>query len=250
MTALISPPFEAIQFDIDDAGIAWLELNRPEAANARNQQMRLELLSVYDLLARDPGARVLVLTAAGTRFFCAGMDLKESGGSETPLERRQRLQSGRDIEALASLPIPTIAAINGYALGGGLEMALACDLRIAAAEAQLGLPEITHGLIPGGGATQRLPQLIGPGRAYEMLYLGERVDGRTARDIGLVNRCVPLSELQTSTRILAEKIAQASPTALRLLKEAIRNGLELAPDAARRIELDLLLTLMAERAAE
>jgi enoyl-CoA hydratase len=237
-----------IRFDVDE-GIGWLELNRPDAANARNQQMRRELTAVYDRVAHDHDVRVLVLTAVGDRFFCAGMDLKEAAGPETPLGRRARLQTGRDIEQLAALPVPTIAAVNGFALGGGLEMALACDLRIAAEEAELGLPEITHGLIPGGGATQRLPALVGPGQAFELLYLGERVNGRRAADIGLVNRSVPRDRLADEARQLARRIAKRPAPALRLLKEAVLNGLELPPAAARSAELDLLLTLMADRAA-
>jgi 3-hydroxypropionyl-coenzyme A dehydratase len=249
MDTKTASPYVTVRLDVDDSGVAWLELNRPDAGNARNQQMREELLAVYDRVTNDHDVRVLVLTAVGERFFCAGMDLKEAGAAETPVARRRRLNAGRDIDVLAALPVPTIAAINGYALGGGLEMALACDLRIAAAEAQLGLPEITHGLIPGGGATQRLPLLIGPGRAFELLYLGERISGQAAADMGLVNRCVPRADLRQATSELASRIAQANPVALRLLKEAVHNGLESPPSAARGMELELLLTLLAERAA-
>lgn len=240
---------KAIRVERRDEGILWVELHRPDAANSRNQQMRHELLSTYAAAAEDSDVRVLVLTAAGERFFCAGMDLKEAGAPESPVARRRRLRAGRDIEALAALPVPTIAAINGYALGGGLEMALACDLRLVADEAELGLPEITHGLIPGGGATQRLPALIGPARAFELLYLGERVDGPRAAALGLVNRSVPRAELLDETMALATAIAAQPPHALRLLKEAVRNGLEDPPSRARAAELDLLLTLLAERAA-
>lgn len=255
MSALASTPsvsldLETVRFRVEDSGVAWVELDRPEAANARNQRMRQELSSVYEQVAQEAAIKVLVLTAVGDRFFCAGMDLKEAGESESPLRRRARLRSERDIDALAALPVPTIAAINGYALGGGLEMALACDLRIAADEAQLGLPEISHGLIPGGGATQRLPQLVGPGRAYELLYLGERVDGLTASEIGLVNRCVPREQLVGTVAEMAAAIAQHAGPALRLLKESVRNGLEIAPAAARAAELDLLLTLLAHRSSD
>lgn len=247
--SVLTETFETITFDVGGDGVAWLRLDRPDAANARNQRMRGELLAVYDAVAEDHRVRVLVLTAAGERFFCAGMDLNEAAGSETPLERRRRLQQGRDIDALAQLPVPTIAAINGFALGGGLEMALACDLRVAAEEAELGFPEVTHGLIPGGGATQRLPALLGPALAYELLYLGERIDGQQAAQMGLANRAVPLAELATTARSLAERIAAHPAPAIRLLKEAVRNGLEGPPGPARKAELDLLLTLLADRDA-
>lgn len=245
MNAGSLPPFDAIRFGVSD-GVGWLELNRPNAANARNQVMRRELMTVYEAIADDQDVRVLVLTAVGERFFCAGMDLKESANPETPSQRRRRLTSARDIEALAECPVPTIAAINGYALGGGLEMALACDLRIAAEEASLGLPEITQGLIPGGGATQRLPALVGAAIAFELLYLGTAVDGQTAHRLGLVNQCVPRADLAESAMSLARGVAEHSPTALRMVKQSVRMGLEAPPETARAAELDMLLELLAQ----
>lgn len=237
-----------VRFNVSDR-VGWLELDRPSAGNARNQQMREELLAVYDAVASDDHVHVLVLTGVGEKFFCAGMDLNEANGSETPLQRRQRLISGRDIEALAALPVPTIAAINGYALGGGLEMALACDLRVASRDASLGLPEVTRGLMPGGGATQRLPGLVGPGTAYELLYLGTRIDGARALDVGLVNRCVPADELVAAARSLAEQVAGHPAAPLRMIKQSVLDGLEGPAASARAAELDRLLTLLAEREA-
>jgi enoyl-CoA hydratase/carnithine racemase len=237
---------QATRFEVDD-GVAWLTLHRPDAANARNQQMRDELARTYAEVSADPAVRVLVLTGAGEKVFCAGMDLKEAGGPETPVERRSRLRSSRDIEQLARLPIPTIAAINGHALGGGLEMALACDLRIVADGAQMGLPEVTLGLLPGGGGTLRLPRLVGVTAAFELLYTGRRLSAAEARDLGLVNAVVPLDRLEAEALDLARRIASGPAPALRAVKEAVLAGLHQPPDAAADRELDLLLTLIAER---
>lgn len=244
----VSADLGTVRFSVAE-GVGWLELDRPTAGNARNQQMREELLAVYEAVPSDEQVHVLVLTGVGDKFFCAGMDLKEADGSETPSQRRARLTSGRDIEALAALPVPTIAAINGYALGGGLEMALACDLRIAVEDASMGLPEVTRGLIPGGGATQRLPALIGPALAYELLYLGTPVDGVRAERIGLVNRCVPAGQLRTATEELARQVAAHPAAPLRMIKQSVLGGLEGQASSARADELDRLLTLLADREA-
>lgn len=238
----------ATRLDVE-AGVAWLTLDRPDAANARNQQMRHELSAIYRELAARDDVSVLVLTAAGDRAFCAGMDLKEAGRAEAPFDRRARLRGSRDIEELAAFPKPTIAAINGVALGGGMEMALACDLRIIAEEASVGFPEVTHGLMPGGGATQRLPRLVGPEVAYELLYLGERMDGRSAVQRGLASRCVPRSDLRATTETLAARIAAADLRALSLIKENVLRASEVSLSTGVQNELDGLLLLLADRAA-
>jgi enoyl-CoA hydratase len=229
------------------SGVAWLSLDRPEAANARNQRMRHELSAAYRALASDSDVRVVVLTAEGDRAFCAGMDLKEAGHPETPLERRSRLHGARDIEELANLPKPTIAAINGVALGGGMEMALACDLRFIAAEATVGFPEVGHGLMPGGGATQRLPRLVGPETTFQLLYLGERIDGERAAQLGLASRCVPRAELRSTVAEVAERIARGDPGALALIKEHVRLAAEVPLTTGISAELDGLLSLLAHR---
>jgi enoyl-CoA hydratase/carnithine racemase len=239
---------EATSVRVDDT-VAWVTLDRPEAANARNQAMRVELARIWDHLASSEDVSAVVLTAAGDRFFCAGMDLKESGTEETPDERRDRLRSSRDIEQLAMLPQPTIAAVNGYALGGGLEMALACDLRVIAEHAQVGLTELAHGLVPGGGGTQRLPRLVGPARAAEMLYLGLRLTGPEALAWGVVNRCVPAGELQRHAAELAGAVAAQPRRALLSAKALLRQSQELPPSAGIDHELDALLELLAERQA-
>lgn len=230
-----------------DGPVAWVELNRPDAANARNQQMRDELKQTWTELARDGEVGAVVLTAAGDRFFCAGMDLKEAGAPETAGARRDRLRSSRDIEQLAALPQPTIAAINGYALGGGFEMALACDIRIVAEHAQVGLPELVHGLVPGGGGTQRLPRLVGVAKAAELLFLSTRVAGPEAVELGLANICVPGADLRTTAGQMATEIATKDRRALRYAKELLRRSQELPLSVGVENELDALLTLMGER---
>jgi len=208
--------------------------------------MRVELQTIWNRLASSDQVAVVVLTGAGDRFFCAGMDMKEAGQTESPAERRDRLRASRDIEQLASLPQPTIAAVNGYALGGGFEMALACDLRVIAEHAQVGLTELQHGLIPGGGGTQRLPHLIGLARAAELLYLGTRLSGTEALQWGIANRCVPANSLETATAELAGAIAAQPHRALRYAKELLRQSQELPRATGIERELDVLLTLLAE----
>lgn len=249
MTRIDGPPLEAITFSVDDDGVAWLTLNRPGQANARNQQMRDELVRVYGTLQKDTEIKVLVLTAAGERHFCAGMDMKESSAPERFLARRNRLQRSRDIDQLASLPMPTIAAINGAAMGGGLEMALACDFRICVDTAPLGLPELAHGLVPGGGGTQRLPALIGMSRAFEMIFLRHRISGAEAAGIGLVNRSVAADEFADQVRSMASAIAQLPVAAARSAKALLRNSETVPRAAGLQLELDALLALMDERSS-
>lgn len=240
---------EATRLAVSDAGVATVTLHRPESANARNQRMRDELKALWTGIAGDPGIRAVVLTGAGDRFFCAGMDMKEVGIPETPAERRDRLRSSRDIEQLAALPQPVIAAVNGYALGGGCEMALACDLRLVADTAQIGLTELGHGLVPGGGGTQRLPRLVGPALAAELLLLGRRLDGPAAVAAGLASRSVPLDALAGAAAEMAGEIARQPARAVRYAKELLRKSQELPLAAGVDAELDVLLTLLAERQA-
>lgn len=240
---------EAIEVDLDDRGVLTITLARPDAANSRNQAMRRELAEVYTAAATDDAVRVVVLTGKGDRHFCAGMDLKEAGQPETPVERRERLRSARDIEQLARLPRPTVAAINGYALGGGFEMALACDMRVMATDAKVGLTEVRHGLMPGGGGTQRLPRLIGAAKAAELLYLGKVLDGPAAEQLGLVNAAVPAADLHDRVSTLAGALAEQSPTALRAIKESLLASAELPLSAGIEKELDGLLFLIQEQQA-
>ena len=241
---------EAIEVDLDDRGVLTITLARPDAANSRNQAMRRELAEIYTAVAVDDTVRVVVLTGKGDRHFCAGMDLKEAGQPETPVERRERLRGSRDIEQLARLPRPTIAAINGYALGGGFEMALACDLRVMSVDAKVGLTEVHHGLMPGGGGTQRLPRLVGAAKAAELLYLGKVLDGPAAEQFGLVNVAVPAADLHDRVSTLAGALAEQSPTALRAIKESLLASAELPLSAGIEKELDGLLFLIQEQQAD
>lgn len=230
-----------------DGPVATVTLERPDAANSRNQQMRSELSQLWIYLGSRDDVSVVIVTGSGERFFCAGMDMKEAGQPESPAQRRDRLRSSRDIEQLAALPQPTIAAINGYALGGGFEMALACDIRVVAEHAEVGLTELAHGLVPGGGGTQRLPRMIGLSRAAEMLYLGLRLSGREAVSWGVANRCVPIGELAATVGDLADAIAAQPRRALVYGKELLRMSVEVAQSAGVERELDVLLTLLADR---
>jgi methylglutaconyl-CoA hydratase len=240
-------PLGATRFSVSESGVATVVLDRPDAANARNQQMRDELKAIWSGVADDPSIRAVVLTGSGDRFFCAGMDLKEAGAPESPADRRDRLRASRDIEQLAALPQPVVAAVNGFALGGGCEMALACDLRIIAETAEIGLTELAHGLVPGGGGTQRLPRLVGPAVAAELLLLGRRLTGAEAVQAGLANRCVPAAELLPTATEVATAIAAHPPRAVRYAKELLRKSQELPLNAGVDLELETLLTLLADR---
>jgi enoyl-CoA hydratase/carnithine racemase len=239
----------ATTFRVTDHGVAVVTLNRPDAANARNQQMRTELAALWTAIAAADDIGAVVLTGAGDRFFCAGMDLKEAAETETAAQRRDRLRSSRDIEQLAALPQPVIAAINGFALGGGCEMALACDIRLIAHSAQIGLTELGHGLVPGGGGTQRLPRLVGLAQASELLYLGRRLDGPAAVAAGLASRSLAAESLLAEAIELAERIAAQPRRAVRYAKELLRKSQELPLSVGVEFELDTLLTLMADRFA-
>lgn len=244
---LVDLTLDTITCSSEEPGVFWIRLNRPDAANSRNQQMREELSLVYAAIRDDEEARALVLIGQGSRFFCAGMDMKEAGRNESPLERRNRLRRRRDIEELAQLPIPTIAAINGYALGGGLEMALACDLRYISTDAKIGLPEVTHGLTPGGGATQRLPRLVGFSRAAEMIYLGQTLGGVEAVQAGLANAYAKPEELESVVAEVVASMATHPVRALRAAKQSLLASQELPLSAGLDRELDELLFLLAER---
>jgi len=206
-------------------GIATLTMSRPEVHNAMNNEMNLELKTALDEIRADSGVRVLIITGAGDKAFSAGRDLKEYSGSKTtPIEVWAGRMGQRGIDGVAGMPLPVIAAINGYAIGGGLELALACDIRIASENATFALMEIRRGFFPGGGATWRLAPLVGKGWAMEMILSGEPIDALTAERIGLVNRVVPPGDLMKTARALAEKIAAWSPAAVLLAKQAINQA--------------------------
>ena len=234
--------YEAIRYEQAD-GVATVTLNRPDVHNAMNQAMRRELLEVFTRLRGDDAVRAVVVTGAGEKAFSAGADIREFLEPPVPTqfrEARRRVDFRREMERC---PQPIIAAIRGFALGGGLELALACDIRIAGEDSQLGLTEVNLAIIPGGGGTQRLPRLVGRGKALEMILTGARVDAREALRIGLVERVVPAAEVQSSAQALAKTLAERAPVAMRYAKEAVVKGLGLPLEDGLRLENDLATLL-------
>jgi enoyl-CoA hydratase/carnithine racemase len=216
-------------------GIFTLTLRRPEVLNALSTTLCREAASAIARVAEDRGARALIVTGAG-RAFCAGADLKERDGATLDAIWAHNRSIVQLPLALERLPVPTIAAINGPALGGGCELALGCDLRWAAETAVLGCPEVTRGIIPAAGATQRLPRLVGPARAMAMILTGARVTAGEAYRIGLVDMVVPAERLMIAATELARVMAANAPLAVRAAKQAIREGLAHGPEAGFELE--------------
>lgn len=219
--------FENIIFERDER-VAILTFNRPDKRNALNKATRLEIVSILDQLERDPDAGVLVLTGAGDKAFISGSDLNEFGRM-SPLEAYDFLDNLAQglYTRFERLDIPVIAMVNGLCLGGGCEVALACDIRIASDSARFGQPEVHLGIMPGSGATQRLTRLVGPGKAKELIYTGDIIDASEALAIGLVNRVVPAQELRNTVMEMAKKIADHGAFSLKMAKRAINMGQEL-----------------------
>jgi enoyl-CoA hydratase len=209
--------------------VAVLTVNRPDKMNALNGEVRCAITGALDDLREDDEVRAVVITGAGEKAFIAGADIMEFKDAE-PVDQYRSMQRGDIYSGMERFPKPVIAMINGYCLGGGCELAMACDIRIAARGARLGQPEINLGLIPGGGGTQRLPRLVGEGRAMKLIMSGEMVPGERAAEIGLVDEVVEDDELEERTLELARGIASKSPVALQAAKESIL--------AARRTSLD------------
>jgi enoyl-CoA hydratase/carnithine racemase len=207
--------------------IASVTLNRPKSLNIYNVRMRDELYEALSAVKADPEVRVLILKGAGDKAFCAGADLTEFLSAPSPTAARHARWQ-RDVWGLfLSLPQPVIAALHGYVFGSGIEMAMCCDIRIAADDCVFGLPEVSLGIIPAAGATQTLPRAIGPGRALDLLLTGRRIKAQEALEMKLVNRVVPRSGLISSVSALARKIAGADPLITRSIKETVRRGLDL-----------------------
>lgn len=239
----ISSEFATIMVDVNDAGVAWVTLNRPDKANTRTVRMRAELADAYRRLADDDSVKVLVVTGAGDRFFCAGMDL-DSIADRSPAQRRADLNDVPDLRLLAEFPKPTIACVNGYALGGGLEIALACDIRVVARGARLGLPEVKHGLFPGGGASLFLSREIGYGPALAMMYAAEPVDSARAVALGLALEEHEPEQLRPAVEALAASFARHRLDALRAVKASAIDSREMSHSAARERDIARLMELM------
>ena len=225
-------------------GIFTVTLRRPAALNALSTEMCRVLLDAMARVGRDPGARVLILTGEG-RAFCAGADLKERDGAALEAiwaHNRRIFQIPLELERLA---VPVIAAVNGAALGGGCEVALGCDLRWAASTAEFGCPEVTRGILPAAGGTQRLPRLVGPSRAMALILGGQRISAQEAHRLGLVDAVVPAEALLRSVGEVARSIAANAPLAVRAAKRAIRHGLVSTLEAGLEFEGQLQRMLYA-----
>ncbi len=224
-----------------EGGVATITVNRPEKRNALNSRVRAETVAALDALRGDDSVRVVVFTGAGEKAFVAGADIGEFA-ERTPLEQREAMTGRRVFDEIAAFPKPTIAMINGFCLGGGCELALACDVRVAADSAKLGQPEINLGIIPGGGGTQRLPRVVGMGQAMRLVLSGEIVDAAEALRIGLVDVVHPAAELRERTLEFARGMAAKSPVALRMAKAAVRAAAEMPLSAGLAYETELFVT--------
>jgi enoyl-CoA hydratase len=234
--------FQTILFETRDR-IAFVTFNRPDSLNAMNRQMTRELVDVCQNVDDDNEIRVAIFTGAGEKAFSAGMDLKERAETSfSPIERRQQKLTNKihtQARAVAAITKPTIAAIRGYCVGGGLEFALACDLRVAAEDAKLGLTEVRRGIIPGAGGTQRLTRAVGITKAMEMCLTGDTVSGLEAKSLGLVNNVVASADVLKAAEDLAGRILKGAPMSVAFIKEAIKKGVELPLEEGLRLEADL-----------
>ncbi len=210
----------------EERGIVKLTINQPELHNALDKATRRELKSIIENVRGDDTVRVVVITGAGNKAFSSGADINEfREASSIEMEEYASTLGQQLFTDIENLYIPVIAMINGFCLGAGCELAMACDIRIASANARFGQPEINIGIIPGSGGTQRLPRLIGWGKAKELIYTGRIIDANEAERIGLVDRVVPQSKLEKTVNQLAETIASKSPLIIKLAKKAVNKGM-------------------------
>ena len=238
-----------ILFQIEE-GIATLTFNRPKALNALNSELLDEMSQTLDAVAANEDVRVLILTGSGDKAFVAGADITELARCNV-LQAKVFATKGQNvIGKLQCLDIPVIAAVNGFALGGGSEIALACDFIIAAENAKFGLPEITLGIIPGFGGTQRLPRLIGSNMAKEMIFTGKMISAAEAHSIGMVNRVVSADALMTDVMNTAKAIYQKGKVSLRAAKQVINAGLNVDLKTGCRMEVDAFALCMASEDAK
>jgi enoyl-CoA hydratase len=234
--------FETIIYQKQN-NIAWVTLNRPQALNAYNIRMRDELYQVLGAIKDDPEVRVAIFRGAGERAFCVGADLTEFLTAPSPLIAR-RARWERDVWGLfLSLPQPLIAALHGYVLGSGIEIALCCDIRLASEDAQFGLPEPGLGIIPAAGGSQTLPRVIGGAKALEVLLSGRWLKAEEAKQLKLVNRVVPRKGLIAEAEKLAKKLAGLDPVVVASAKQAVTRGLDLSLEQGLRLEARLAQTI-------
>lgn len=235
--------FKHLSFDVSDT-IGTLTFNRPKALNALNHELILELGTVLGLIEKDQGVRALVLTGAGDKAFVAGADISEIAELDALGAKRFSELGHRTFARIEALPIPVIAAVNGFALGGGTEVALACDFIYASEKAVFGLPEITLGIIPGFGGTQRLARVVGPNRAKELIFTGKTFPAAEALTYGLVNQvCTPESLMETVMKT-AKAMALKGRVSIQAAKESIQNGLSVDLESGCKIEINAFALCM------
>src|SRR5437867_6156558 len=234
--------FETILVRSQDS-IALVTLNRPDKLNAMSMVLKEELIRALRELDADKPTRIIVITGAGQKAFTAGADIHEFHG-RTPMDQWRMYEHGTLYDAVDRMSKPILAMINGYCFGGGLELAMACDIRIASERATLGQTEVNIGIIPGGGASQRLPRLVGLGNALKLTLTGDRIDAAEALRVGLVDEVVPHTRLEGRTFEVADRIASRSALAVRLAKAAVRASARLPLDQGRLYEQSLFTLVM------
>jgi enoyl-CoA hydratase len=228
--------YQNILFQVAE-GVATITFNRPKVLNAMNSEVMAELAHALKACDQDDAVKALVLTGSGEKAFVAGADISQMQNN-TPAEVTKFMELGQEtLRFLETMGKPSIAAVNGFALGGGTEIALACDMRIAAESARFGQPEILIGILPGWGGTQRLPRLVGTGIAKELILGGGQIDATRAYEIGLVNRVVPLASLMDEAQKMAAKFAVLPGFALKMAKNSINYGYDMSLDNAIRLEV-------------
>jgi enoyl-CoA hydratase/carnithine racemase len=229
--------FKTIVYEKKD-NVAWITLNRPEVLNAQNNQMREELVQALEDARDDENIRIIVITGAGDRAFSAGADISEFP-KLAPSDFIKRVGRLRHYDLIRSIPKPVIAAVNGYALGGGCELAMACDIIIASENATFGQPEIRVGVIPGGGGTQLLPRLVGEKIAKEMIFTGKTITAQEAYRLGMINKVVPKEKLIEEVNVLIGELLKRSPIILALAKIAVNRAMETNLNEGLKSETDL-----------
>ncbi|MDF2501537.1 MAG: Crotonyl-CoA hydratase [Anaerosporomusa subterranea] len=223
----------------NEDGVGIITLNRPKALNALNGQTMLELSHLADAIAKDESVKVVIITGSGDKSFVAGADITEMQPM-TAIEGRNWGKLGQATFAkIENLPQPVIAAVNGFALGGGCELSMSCDIRIASEKAKFGQPEVTLGITPGFAGTQRLARLVGRGVAKELLFTGDMVDAAEAYRIGLVNKVVPADQLMDKAKEMAKRIMSRAPIAVQLCKAAVNEGMDMDQDSAVAYEAEV-----------
>jgi len=237
-------PYETIIHTQKDH-VANITLNRPEVGNVINQQLAQELEDICRTINQDNNIHVVVITGAGDRAFCVGSELERliQADNTTMFSQFPTMPIINAATTIASIEKPVIAAINGDALGQGLELALSCDIRIASNQARFGFPQVASGLIPMSGGTQRLPRLIGKGKALELILTADIIDAEKALEIGLVSQIIPHDKLASEVETIAQTMAEKAPIALRFIKEAVNKGLDLTLEQGLHLEADLYFLL-------